>query len=169
MALVVEDGTLVTPNANSYVTLDEIRAYALARNITLSDDDEVVSGQGVQATDYLETFRAQYKGDLVVPTQPLAWPRVGAIINDVAFPSDDIPVELMKAQCQLVCEQARGVVLQPTFVYEGRIKRKKIDRLETEWFDGAQTGNQPSMPMVDALLTELLNSSSAFALHTVRV
>src|SRR5262245_53644679 len=103
MALVVEDGTIVD-DANSYASLAVIRDYASARMIPVSDDDEVLSGQAVVATDYLETFKDQYKGELVEADQPLSWPRVGAIINGVEFPQDQIPVDLVKAQCQLVCE-----------------------------------------------------------------
>lgn len=167
MALVIEDGTIVD-NANSVSTLAAIKAYALDRNITLPDDDDVLNGYAVLAMDYLETFKDQYIGSLVDPDQPLSWPRTDVTLNGAEFPADGIPVNLIAAQQQLVVEQSRGVKLQPVLIYADRIKRKKTGPLETEWFDAAATGIAPAMPQVDSLLAPLI-LPQVMGLRTVRV
>lgn len=164
--LVVEDGSNVA-NANSFNTLAEIKAYALLRRRTLPDDDELLEGYAIRAMDYLSSFEDQYKGDRTNDDQTLSFPRSDLVIRNTDFPEDEMPAEIKSAQCQLVIEMAAGVILQPTFVLSDRVKRKKIGVLETEWFDGMQSGNEPMVPAVDALLSPLLRMT--FGLTTVRV
>lgn len=164
--LIPEDGTNVA-DANSFNTLTEIKAYATLRRRTLPDDDELIEGYAIRAMDYLSSFEDQYKGDRTYDDQTLSFPRSDLVIRNTDFPEDEMPAEIKNAQCQLVIEMAAGVILQPTFVLEGRIKRKKVGPLDTEWFDGMQSGNEPMIPAVDALLSPLLRMS--FGLVTVRV
>lgn len=166
--LVVEDGSIVL-NANSYNPTVDIKSYASLRGRTLPDDDALIEAYAIRAMDYIESFAEQFKGVRTVGLdQPLEWPRSGAIIDDVEIDDDYMPLQLLRAQNQLVIEQAAGVVLQPTLTLVGRVKRKKTGPLETEWFDSVQSGFQPIIPAVDAFLSPLLNLSS-FGLRTLRV
>jgi len=79
VTFIIEDGTIVT-NANSYVTLAEIKAYATARNITLGTDP-VIESQSVLAVDYLESKRTQYQGSKVSELQELQFPRYNVKID----------------------------------------------------------------------------------------
>lgn len=182
MALIIEDGT-GKADAQAYVDEAGARDYAALRGITLPADDNVVAALLLDATDYLEAFRSEYQGwktwpnattDPVHVAQGLQWPRTGVYIdgNEVEFPGDAIPVELVKAQCQLVIEGFNGVKYNAST--DGRVvKRKKVDVLETEYMTGAEmgTGAPPavSMPKVDALLAPLLDGSGGFGVTTVRV
>ena len=169
MALIVEDGTIV-PNANSYQTLAEIRAYALARGVTLSAVDSELEPLAIQAMDYLEAQRAKYQGNKVEPlVQELQFPRDDVKIDCVAFPSDEIPKELQSAENQLVIELHNSVDILPTSE-EAFITEEKIGPITTKYSDTVRTSIEPTMTAVDALLEPLFfPCGQKFALTTLRV
>jgi len=166
MALIVEDGTVVA-NANSYQTVAEITAYALARGVTLTGDIEVLA---IQAMDYLEAQRARYQGNKVEPlVQELQFPRYNVYIDCVLFPSDEIPKELQNAQNQLVIELHNSVDILPTSE-EAFITEEKIGPITTKYSDTVRTSIEPTMTAVDALLEPLFFAcGQKFALTTLRV
>src|ERR1035437_561171 len=117
MALTIEDGSGVA-DANSYVDAADARTYAAARGVVLSVTDSVVETQLILAMDYLEAL--DYIGAQVNNTQVLSWPRKNIIIDpDTPFPTNEIPPNLIAAECQLVVEQFNGINLQPTFNTSG--------------------------------------------------
>lgn len=161
MALIVEDGTGVA-NANSYADLTTLRAYALARGVTLSADDAVLEAQATNAMDYLDT-----KGlGLLSLSFPLDNDK---LCNRV--PLAETLARLSQAQGQLCMEQHVGVDLSPTrtdaFVTEetvGPITTKYSDRI------GGGAGTDPMMLTVDSLLKPLLRACGQPGLfQTVRV
>lgn len=172
MALVIEDGTGLT-DATSYVTAEELRAYAAARGLTLSDDDALVEPLAIQAMDYLEAMRGRYQGRKTFPgVQALQWPRTGVVLDcDYLLPDNIIPRELKAAQMQLAVEAFSGLSLLPSS--DGRVvKREKVDVIETEYMTGKDLDGvgRPSFPAVDALLEPLFNAcGGGFFLKTVRV
>ncbi len=168
--LVVEDGTIVN-GANSYATLVEARAYALARGVTLSAVDAVLDSQMIKAVDYLESKRARYQGSKVDASQALQFPRSGVVIDGLEVAADAIPALLKSAQIQLAMQISAGVDLMPTttgpFVIEDT-----VGPLTTKYSDKVGVNALPEIPAVDALLDPLFTvvgiSSGAF-LKTVRV
>lgn len=162
MSLIVEDGSGVE-GANSYNTIEEIRAYASARGIELPPDDPDVSVLGIQATDYLESKRDKYKGKRTTPTQELQWPRTGVVIDDTEVAEDEIPSLLKKAHAQASCE-AYETDLIPNQTQ--RAKREKVDVIEVEYEEG--TAHPGWFPKVESLLAPLLKSVSKFPMRTVR-
>jgi len=166
VTFIIEDGTIVT-NANSYVTLAEIKAYATARNITLGTDP-VIESQSVLAVDYLESKRTQYQGSKVSELQELQFPRYNVKIDGFDIAETAIPNNLKKAQCQLIVEQANGGVLMPTQL-EAAVKKEVVGPIETEYAVSVGAINQPVFSAVDALLEPLFNTSSGFSLTTVRI
>jgi hypothetical protein len=166
MTLVIENGTNVA-NANSYTTLAEIRAYALARGVTLPAVDATLEIAAIKAMDYLESIRAQYQGLKTYSTQALQWPRTGVWIDNVEFPSTSIPKLLKDAQCQLCIELNNGIDIMPTSTGYG-IKREKVDLIETEY--DVNIGTSISyMRAVVALLDPLLKVFKGFSLSALRV
>jgi len=188
MALVIEDGTGVA-DANSYITVAELRAFCNDRGVTFptagAPDDTanvaIYTPYLIRACDYLENLRNQYAG---IPTnfglQFLSWPRSYVRIDFTYLASTAIPGQLKKAQAQLCVEQMQGVSLQPSIAsvgtgsipngpngpvkgVDGRfVKRKKVDVLETEWSETIATYESPSMPAVEAFLRPLLTSGGQF-------
>lgn len=170
MPLVIEDGSLV-PDATSYVSVADVRAYAAARASTIPaadpSGDAAIEAACIVANDYLETFRGEFKGVKVSPaTQSLQWPRNGATLDGAEIPANAIPKLLKDAQCQLAIENVNGLDLMPTG--DGReVIRKKIDVLETEWKPGAGGAAQPILTKVRKMLEPLL-SGSGFGLKVIR-
>lgn len=170
MAIIVEDGSGKI-DANSYVTVTEAREYAIARGVTLPDDDKVEAYLTI-AMDYLETLK--YRGRRSYPDHPqaLSWPRANVQVDCTYLPSDKIPRQITSAQKQLVVEQAAGRSLMPSS--DGTVvKRKKVDVLEKEFFSpeelGQSGGPLPTFPLVDALLVDLIAGGGGFRLRTERV
>jgi len=173
--LIVEDGTIV-PDANSYVSVDDIIKYAEARGVVLipgSPIDPVkVAIMAINAMDYIEMFKYRWKGKRVNPSlQRLSWPREGVVIDGERWPSDKIPDELIAAQCQLCIQISRGVNLLPTVsADEAFITKEKVGPIETEYSEAVRlaASNLPVMPAVDALLAVLLDGALG-RLRTVRI
>lgn len=172
--LVVEDGTQVA-GANAYVTLAEFKAYIGTIPLPTGADADYERGI-ILATRYLDgKYRHQLQGQRVRPAiQPLEFPRVGVRLVEgqlyyygVAPSFYDsqysgflsitvIPQEWKNATCELAL-RALTAPLAPDIAPGDRVKRKKIDVLETEYV----TGNfQTSYPVVEQLISRFLKSSS---------
>jgi hypothetical protein len=159
VALVIEDGTGVA-NANSYATLEQLRAYATARGVTLSAVDATLEPLAIKSIDYLESVRDKFKGDKLTRAQALQWPRANVEIDGFEVAENEIPIELLNAQCACVMELHAGKDLLPTS--DGRILiRDKTGPLEQEWQSGTGSTSD-SFPKVDALLQPLFKNMAGF-------
>lgn len=178
--LVVEDGTGLA-NASSYVSAAEIRAYALARGVTLAADDApgdtLVDQMAIKAMDYIEANRSYFYGWKLKTTQRLSFPRegvpaepdgmayLGSVVNGhenllyggVTYRDPaPLPPELIEAQCRLTMEVKAGVDLLPTQVSGRFLKRQKLGPIEREFSEAVGVFTLPKMPAIDALLDPLL-------------
>ena len=172
MALVIEDGSLVA-EANSYVSVEMVREFAVSRAITSLPVNDSAGNLAIEAAcvlagDYLESFRGEFKGSKVSPaTQWLQWPRQNVRVEGWEVPITTIPKELKFAQCQLVIENLSGVDLSPTG--DGReIIKEKVDVLEVEYAQGSNNSPQPHFVKVRHFLEPLLDSGSGFTLRSIR-
>lgn len=183
MALEIEDGT-GKANANSYVTVAELEAYAEARGVVLPNTEAAVETLLIQAMDYVESFRAKYQGRKTWPrpdmdaahphAQALQWPRTGVVIDcDYNLPDNVIPQELKSAQMQAAIEAHNGLILMPSS--DGRVvKKEKVDVIETEYMTSDDIGGgavvgAASFPLLEALLEPLFNAcGGGFFLRTRR-
>ena len=68
--LIIEDGSNVA-NANCYVDLVLVRAFADDRGLVVSNRDTTLEQQIIAATDYLESRRFEYGGYKTNTTQSL--------------------------------------------------------------------------------------------------
>lgn len=171
MDFVVEDGTGLS-DATIYMSADDIRAYALDRGVTLpaTDTPDPIAKWMVIAMDYLAI--QNYVFDAATKTQALAWPRKPYC----SAPSSEwwMPTQLRTAFAQLVVEQFNGIQLftsVPGFAQGGAfVTREKVDVLETSYSEKVIPPNAPMMPLVDALLRDLIvPGSGGLFLRTVRV
>src|SRR5688572_8818215 len=133
MALTIETGAGVT-GADSYASVAEARAYATSRGITslTALTDAQVEVLLRKASDFLESLESRFKGSRVADDQALAWPRSDVYLfsSDTLFDEEDIPAQILTAQCQLACDAA-GTDLLPNGT--GReVIRQKVDVIETE-------------------------------------
>lgn len=173
MTLIVEDGSNVA-DANSYADVAFIRTFAEARGVTLPAADPDVEKMAIIAMDYIEALRSKFQGSKTYtdPAQALQWPRSGVLIDCTAFPDDSIPVELKKAQAQLVIEQLEMPDLSPST--DGyAVAKEKVDVIEVEYASGRLSGSAtsvatPSYPKVDAYLDPLIYCCGGGMLLRVR-
>jgi hypothetical protein len=156
MALIIENGSLVV-NANSYVTVSQVRDYASARGILLPSADADIEHYLIKAMDYLESI-TNYKGDKVNIAQNLEWPRVNVTIGLSTVDSSIIPAQLLKAQMQLALHVSDGIDLNPITTGNFVVK-EKIGPIETQYSETLNTDLSPTLPLVDALLYILISPS----------
>lgn len=152
MPLIIADGATNITDANSYVTLAEVRAYNAARGIIIPVDDDEASALIVKAFDYIEALDDQFSGWRANAGQWTSWPRMGVFINDGAtyVEPSSIPVGVKLAQCALA-----GIAITTDLapVAAGRaVIEETIGPLTTKY--SATQGNVgiPRISTVDALL-----------------
>lgn len=161
MALTIEDGSGV-PNANSYVSVAEVKDYADQRGISLPPDNDLEK-LIVEAFDYVESFRSQFRGKKTnydPSIQTSQFPRTGVVVDGWEYPENSIPGNLKLAQCQATCDSYSSGPLMPSNM-GASILREKIDVLEVQYAqpqDGAGMVPSPSWPKVDSLLSPLFSS-----------
>jgi hypothetical protein len=168
MALIIEDGSIVA-DASSYVTLDEARAFALARGITLPADDASLEVLVIKTMDWLESMRAKYQGVKVSETQELQFPRVGVVAEGFEVAETAIPTLLKKAQNQAIMDMFAG--LDPLVSSDGtaQVLREKVDVIETQYAEGQGNGLVPFLRKATNFLAPLLNGSGAGLSTVTRV
>lgn len=159
MPIVVEDGTGKI-NSNSYVTLDEVDVYHEERNNTewASLDDTAKEASLIKAATYIDSF--SFRGVRYSGGQAMAFPRESLVDNDgYELSYYSIPIRLKYAQMEAALREAvTPGILQPDLERGGGIKRKKVDVLETEYFEGASGATV--LTIINNLLRGLLKSSS---------
>lgn len=107
MPLIPEDGLLVE-NANTYVSVDDFRGYATARDVELPAADPDVEVILIKAVDFLESYADRFKGVRVSRDQALSWPRDGVVIENWRWSKTEIPRQVISAQLALAVEIAQG-------------------------------------------------------------
>lgn len=133
MTLIVEDGSIVT-GANTYVTDAEYVAYAEARGKTIGADATTREQELIKAVDYLENYRDEFKGLKVERDQPLQWPRYSVWLDSFQLNSNEIPIELKKAQMELAV-LSNSTDLTPSGTLEN-VSSQSIGDLSISYFSG---------------------------------
>lgn len=156
MALIVEDGSIVA-NANSYVSVADVRAYATERGITLPADDATLETKVHMAMDWFEgyTFRWQR----VSPLQTLSFPRTGVELDGLEYPDDVVPARVIKTVCQATCD-AVTIELEPSYAGTGTgaVKKKKLDVMEKEFFEPSWSSQTPMLTKLVRMIEPLIGS-----------
>jgi len=170
MTLIVEDGTAKI-DANSYVSVATFRSYAVARGVTLSADDSACEILLIKAMDWLDSKRAMWKGKRATTTQALDWPRTGAtsvVYTGDVFPSNQIPLNLTKAQMAAACE-AVSIELQPNQLPSdaGAVISKKVGPIEIAYANQSEWhGRVPVFSKAEAFMNDLIHRNGLVAVRT---
>lgn len=142
--MIVQDPLNPTAEADSMVSVADARTRATALGVTLPTDDTELEVALVQGNVYLNSLC--YYGEAVVPFQNTAFPRIGIYMAGNEYPSDQIPQQAIDAQIVAAAYAASGDIY--TVVdNDQRIKREKIDVIETEYF-GAEYGSQSGKKVI---------------------
>lgn len=148
MTIVVEDGTGV-PEANSYVNVADLEAYATARAMLLPDTEPAKEALLIKAMDYIELREDRFRGVRVASDQELSWPRTtyGMV--------EGIPAELKKAQLVLAMA-AMNVDLTPVSGGVTRsAKRQTVGPITVEYATTSGAASGPTVPQAETLLKSL--------------
>ena len=159
MALVVEDGTGLV-GAESYASLEDANAY----HLKMGNDGwpQPPGGNEVRqeamlrrSAAYLDnTYFLRMTGEKKNPDQGLAFPRTGAVDFQGEPLPDTVPKIYKDAQCEVALYMLQGLKLAPQVEAGARLKRKRVDVLEKEWFEGTE-GEWPILGALDLLLVSL--------------
>lgn len=186
MTLIIENGTNV-PNANSYLDLTAIRAYALARGVTLSAVDATLEPLVIKAMDYIESFRSEFQGMRTFPTQPLQWPRAeisytdfylgqisgeyGIMIDCVRIANNVIPQQLKDILCQVVLAINSGVNFANYNQEQKFVIEEKVGPLSQKFSESGGDGSSVSVSSIDDMMDILLYpcGNDGSILRTIRV
>lgn len=169
--IIVEDGSGVA-NANAYVDVAAVKAYAEARGVSLPSDDDAIAAMIIKATDYLESFACKYQGRKTDCAQSLQWPRTGVVMCCEDFPSNQIPKQLKSAQASAVLIQNEGLVLQPNVTAQDYVIEETVGPITTKYANPIQAGISATFTALESLLEPLFFASCGqvgFALRTARV
>lgn len=134
MTIIVEDGSNVS-GANSYVSLIDARAILAPLGQNLAVSDITAEQQILNAANYIEAFRAMYKGIKTTSSQSLQWPRREVIIDDDFIDSDVIPQDLIDAQVFAAYEFSIGKTLQPTVTGQSVQSEEVVGAVKVSYFD----------------------------------
>lgn len=158
VTLIVEDGTIVT-DANSFVTEEQIVAYAAARGVTIANgtdaEKDLVAILGLRAMDYLMIM--PWRGETVELDQRVPWPRKN-MSTTPSFPENQIPISVIEAQLQLTLLANGGTILVPTSAGTGFLIKEEIGPIKNTYSEkvGISKNGLPLLPGIDALLDRWL-------------
>lgn len=164
--LVIEDGSLSTPSANSYITVAEVDTYCKQMGYSgwfvLSNTDKETAI--LRAMIYVDSL--DFKGEKTYWDNPLAWPRIGVYGDQPTvfnypenyeywseYPIDAIPKVLKRG----LSEAAYLESITPgtlTTTQTTNIKREKVDVLEVEYF--SPTPAETVQTKILALMKDIL-------------
>jgi len=167
VALTIEDGSIVE-DADSYATVDELRAFAAKRGKVVPVGDEACETLLIRAMDWLEAQEPRFRGCRAYVDQPLSWPRTGAERPDGRsyYPINEIPSGLKQAQMALAIE-VQKVEAQPTRAPNavGAVTGRKVGSLEVTYAEPWSQLTQPVFGVVEGFLVNLMRGGNG----TVRV
>ncbi|MHC4644044.1 MAG: DnaT-like ssDNA-binding protein [Planctomycetota bacterium] len=162
MALVLEDGTNVD-GSNTYITLASAGTYMENRtdaNWTSASTTEKEHAL-IQAGMYLNTLN--WKGQKISRDQSMQFPRQNLYDEDgYLYATNAIPSKVAEAQVEAALAHLGSYDLMPTVQPGDKIKRKKIDVIEKEFFGGASS-QKTDFTKVEGLLRGLISSGVVIA------
>lgn len=165
MALTVETGEGLE-NADSFVELVEVRAFATSRGVTLPTDDSELEVLVRKAHDYLLFQEPRFQGRRTTATQALPFPRCGVVLYGTTVEDNVIPVALKTAVCQIVNESLNVEELLPAST-EKPILQETVGPLTTRYADTGVATPLPILPKVLAYLSIFFRNSGITTLTRV--
>ena len=131
MALIVEDGTLVS-GANSYVSFADANQYLMDRGLT----PEVTLSEGhlLRGADYVNRFNLRFVGRKASPaSSAMQWPRLYFYYEGEFITSNLLPPIIGIAQIESAYEIANDNDPSESAVDTPKIIRERVDVIETEY------------------------------------
>jgi hypothetical protein len=157
VALVIETGAGIS-NAESFATVAQLRTYAVANGATLPTkelDCEILLRKAMLALRRGEDFI----GCKWTKEQALDWPRAGVVINEFPYAADELPDQLVEAQCILAIE-AQTSALLPTVKANapGAVVEKTVGPITTRYSATSKPNDIPIVSAAERVLAPLLRA-----------
>ncbi|WP_025091508.1 DnaT-like ssDNA-binding protein [Brucella intermedia] len=154
MALIVSPGD---PDADSYVDLNEFRAYCGKVGYDLADKTDPEVEQALRrGTTWLDgTYGQRFIGEPATVEQALEWPRKNAVWRGALLPSTTIPQRIKNALCEAAWrELITPGSLSPDYVPAEAIKQEQVGDLSVTYqdTDGRIDDVLPVISVVDGIL-----------------
>lgn len=164
MALVIEDGT-AKANANTYASVAELRAYAELRAATVPDEDADCEVLLIKAMESLEA--QNFVGIKRTKDQALQWPRFDVMVEQWPVNSNEIPRQLIQAQCALAIE-AQITDLLPTTPANasGPVTQKTVGPITIAYANPTNVRRVPAVARAEALLRTLIKRNGLVAVRS---
>jgi len=169
MSIIIEDGTGKS-DAESFISVETASAYFTARGVTtwdaLDTGEETVNREAAlrKATDYLTAvYRDRWEGVRYTETQALDWPRAGVVRDSWQVDTDEIPIEVQRAEAELALKSASDDLLADQT--QGVVK-EKVGVIEVEYSEHSPARVRYSF--IDAMLRPYLNSVAGCNVPLVR-
>jgi hypothetical protein len=145
----------LSPDFNSYASVDDLKAYATTRgcDIPATDDECVILL--LQAMDYLSGI--EWRGSRSSDSQSQAWPRTGVYYDGVAVPGTVIPRQIVTAQCRLAIE-AQEIDLSPSFNSGGDVVQESVSGAVSISYSPGTSKSTPLFPWLNGLLRGFIGS-----------
>lgn len=164
LTLIIETG-LASQQSQSYASADDLRAYAKLRNSSVPSADADCEALLMKAMDYLED--QDYVGERLTQHQALKWPRAWARVEQWSVEANEIPRQLIYAQCALAIE-AQTVDLLPTqdITASGQVTQETVGPVTTVYANTGVVRRVPAMAKAEALLRTLIKRSGLKLVRT---
>ena len=149
--IIVEDGSIVS-GANSYVSVADVRQFALDRGVTVPDENSGVERLIFKAMDRFE--KNSFKWYLSNQDQPLSFPRSGVDIDDRWYTNSEIPKEVKDCVLHMVLDAS----VSYDDLNQGNrtaVIRKTVGPITTEYANPA-SGPSEKETRADQLLRKLV-------------
>lgn len=160
----VETG-LASPTSETYASVAEVDAYALARGYAAWTGTDAVKEAALRkAAGYIDTTY-KFKGYRVAEHQALMWPRSSVMFDGYTLASDAIPAMLKTACIELAIKAISGELVTDntaqyvTDVSVGQIKKS---------MSAPGNGGQVTYTLIDSLLRELVSGGGQGSIKMVR-
>ena len=160
MTLIVEDGSVVA-NANSYISLEDARAFLESIGYALNVDDDIARQQLVRGFNYVNSFEDRYQGFRVSAVQTGSFPRIGVCLNGFPIASDSIPTDLINAQSLAAYEENQeSGSLFPSGSQQTITSEEVVGAIKVSYADNGISSNSKSFSYINSLLNGLYKNSA---------
>jgi hypothetical protein len=158
MALVLENGSGLNSEANTYALVETLKGYAKARSDKSLEGKSPSECEGflIQAMDYMRGL--DYIGDRYLRSQPLDWPRYNVTIDNFTYSPQEMPRYVEQAQCAIALEIAKGVDVLPTRTHDapGRVMEETVGPITTIYENEGRVLPVAAIAKADVLLRKIM-------------
>jgi hypothetical protein len=158
MALIVEDGAGRT-DADSYASLTFADAYHVSMgNASWAAETEGARETALRRATVYADNAYTWRGLRSWPEQSLAWPRGGVVSDNIDIPSNEVPIQLQRAVCELALK-ALTADLMPD-VSSDVVTAEAVGPVSVS-YGNPRNGGLMRFSLVDSMLRDLLLSGGS--------